>query len=192
MGTEVDGQAAALDIDLSTDVVVIGSGIAGLSTAFELSAKGHRVVDDNRGTIAGGMTARTSAHLTPFPDDSNKSMVDRRGVEVAKLFCSSQRAAVDRIELLQNSLEISCDFRRLSGYLFPGPETTDRDIDAEIDAAETSAIPIVDGKGLPFNGLKSVRRIEFPRSRAKVKNAVAPASAILSVTRLSGLSLIGQ
>jgi choline dehydrogenase-like flavoprotein len=38
-------QASPLDGDLTTDVVVIGSGIAGLSTAYELSARGRSVIE---------------------------------------------------------------------------------------------------------------------------------------------------
>src|SRR5688572_22291737 len=53
-----------LEDDILCDVAVIGSGIAGLSTAYELTDAGLTVVVVDRGPIARGMTARTSAHLT--------------------------------------------------------------------------------------------------------------------------------
>ena len=48
---------------------VIGSGIAGISTAYELCKLGMSVMVIDRGPIAGGMTSRTSAHLAPLCDD---------------------------------------------------------------------------------------------------------------------------
>jgi len=62
--------APRLSSDESRDVVVIGAGIAGLSTAYELSRFGRSVVVIDRGKIGNGMTARTTAHLTPELDST--------------------------------------------------------------------------------------------------------------------------
>jgi len=45
------GAASALDRDESPDAVVIGSGIAGLSTAYELSLGNRSVIVLDRGAI---------------------------------------------------------------------------------------------------------------------------------------------
>ena len=47
----------------------------------------------------------------------------------------SQAAAVDRIEEIQKSEKIDCDFRRLDGYLFQG-----REMPADIIDKETTII----------------------------------------------------
>jgi cation diffusion facilitator CzcD-associated flavoprotein CzcO len=44
MNTEVAPEAPPLGDDETCDVVVIGAGIAGLSTAYELSRRGKQVV----------------------------------------------------------------------------------------------------------------------------------------------------
>ena len=70
MDIDVMPAAGALDGDASCDVAVVGSGIAGLSTAYELmpsAACPSSSLTAKR--IAGGMTARTSAHLAPLCDD---------------------------------------------------------------------------------------------------------------------------
>jgi glycine/D-amino acid oxidase-like deaminating enzyme len=100
------------------DVVVVGSGIAELSTAYELSQRGRSVIVIDRGPIAGGMTARTSAHLAPLCDDLMSEMQKIKGEDQSKLFYESQATAVDSIEEIQKSEGIDCDFRRLDGYLF--------------------------------------------------------------------------
>src|SRR6187399_931080 len=95
MSIAVAPQAIALQGDERCDVVVVGSGIAGLSTAYELSERGRSVIVIDRGPIAGGMTARTSAHLAPLCDDLVSEMMKIKGQEATKLFCDSQAAAID-------------------------------------------------------------------------------------------------
>ena len=51
-------KARPLSSDLQVDTLVVGAGIAGLSTAYELLLRGHDVAVVDRGAIAGGMTAR--------------------------------------------------------------------------------------------------------------------------------------
>jgi glycine/D-amino acid oxidase-like deaminating enzyme len=45
---------------------IVGGGIAGISAAYELAVEGSRVVVVDRCKIAGGITARTSAHLRRY------------------------------------------------------------------------------------------------------------------------------
>ena len=82
--------AKTLERDESADTVVVGSGIAGLSTACELAARGQSVIVLDRGPIGSGMTARTTAHLTSLCDDTFENLITRRGVDVAKQFYLSQ------------------------------------------------------------------------------------------------------
>jgi glycine/D-amino acid oxidase-like deaminating enzyme len=55
--------------------VIVGSGIAGLTTAYELSGQGQKVAVLDRGAIGFGMTARTSAHLSANNDDTFKTFI---------------------------------------------------------------------------------------------------------------------
>jgi glycine/D-amino acid oxidase-like deaminating enzyme len=120
MSIAVAPQAIPLQHDERCNVVIVGSGIAGLSTAYELSGRGRSVIVVDRGTIAGGMTARTSGHLAPVCDDLRSEMQKIKGAEQARFFYESQAAAVDRIEEIVQTEKIDCDFRRLDGYLFQG------------------------------------------------------------------------
>ena len=125
--------APALDRSLTTDVVIVGSGICGTSLAYELTAKGVGVVILDRGEIGRGMTARTSAHLTFQSDDLYQEVISRRGLRAAKLHYESQRAAVDRIEAIVKTEKIACDFSRLDGILGligEKPELLSKEIEA--------------------------------------------------------------
>src|SRR4029434_8445649 len=47
------------------DVVIVGAGIAGISTAYELAIEASHVVVLDRGKIAGGIPARTTTLQAP-------------------------------------------------------------------------------------------------------------------------------
>jgi len=84
MDVEVAADAPVLDREAAADTVIIGGGIAGLSTAYELSGQGQKVIVLDRGRIGDGMTARTTAHLSANNDDTFKTFIERRGEELAK------------------------------------------------------------------------------------------------------------
>src|SRR5688572_9979063 len=58
----------SLDCDLRADVVVVGGGIAGLTTAYLLTVAGRSVALLERGRLAAIDTGHTSAHLTMVTD----------------------------------------------------------------------------------------------------------------------------
>jgi glycine/D-amino acid oxidase-like deaminating enzyme len=163
MDIDVMPAAGSLPGDAQCDVVVIGSGIAGISTAYELSKRGKSVMVIDRGRIAGGMTARTSAHLAPLCDDLVSEMTKIKGQEATKLFCDSHAAAVDRIEDVQKKENIDCDFRRLDGYLFQGRGMPADVIDQEMDAVRDVGAPVHRLVGVPFNGCENCHVLRYPR-----------------------------
>src|SRR5918998_4818179 len=114
--------APPLTSDAQCDVVVIGSGIAGLSTAYELTRFGRSVIVIDRGKIGYGMTARTTAHLATELDDLYSELIRVRGEDEARLYHDSQVSAVNRIEAICRDEGIDADFRRLDGYLFAAEE----------------------------------------------------------------------
>src|SRR5436190_18701156 len=62
-------ETTTLNKNLNTDVLIIGGGIAGLTTAYCLLQQGRKVVLIEDGKIGSGETGRTTAHLTHALDD---------------------------------------------------------------------------------------------------------------------------
>jgi glycine/D-amino acid oxidase-like deaminating enzyme/nitrite reductase/ring-hydroxylating ferredoxin subunit len=162
MDVEVAPKAEPLRSGHSADVAIVGSGIAGLSIAYELAERGLSVVVLDRGEIAGGMTARTTAHLAPICDDSLAELLSMRGQELARGFQASQSAAVDRIEAIQEELGIDCEFRRLDGILFLDPESEESVLDDEVSAAGKIGVTVERGKGLPLPTLEDRPFLRYP------------------------------
>jgi glycine/D-amino acid oxidase-like deaminating enzyme/nitrite reductase/ring-hydroxylating ferredoxin subunit len=162
MDVEVAPDAAPLTEDTKTDVVVVGSGIAGLSIAYELVLRGQSVLVLDRGPIAGGMTSRTTAHLAPICDDSLAELLSMRGKDLAQGFQASQNAAVDRIETIQKELGIDCEFRRLDALLFLDPKSKPSVLDDEVEAADEIGVAVERGSGLPLQTLEDRPYLRYP------------------------------
>jgi glycine/D-amino acid oxidase-like deaminating enzyme/nitrite reductase/ring-hydroxylating ferredoxin subunit len=160
-------EALRLSEDLTCDVVIVGSGIAGLSVAYELSQTGKSVVVLDRGRIAGGVTSRTTAHLAPVCDDGVAELTKVRGEEMAAKFQASQSAAVDRIEAIVRKHNIACDFRRLDAYLFPAPGMSFKDAreeqDEEYKALRAAKVDVEKAKGIPLVGFEDAPVLRYAR-----------------------------
>lgn len=167
MQVEVAPDAPRLRGDQRCDTLIVGSGIAGLSAAYELTMAGHAVIVIDRGAIASGMTSRTTAHLAPVCDDGIGALIKLRGEETARLFHESQAAAVDRIEAIVATHDIACDFRRLDGYLFPAlhmKESEARDeIMKEYEAARRAGVAVEQVTGLPLKRLEDAPALRYVR-----------------------------
>jgi glycine/D-amino acid oxidase-like deaminating enzyme/nitrite reductase/ring-hydroxylating ferredoxin subunit len=138
---------STLQKNVEADVCIIGAGIAGLTTAFLLVKEGKDVVVLDDGPIGGGMTARTTAHLTNALDDRFYELERLFGEEGSRLAAESHTAAIDRVQEIVEAEAIACEFERVDGYLFIPPDGTLKVLDDELPAAHRA-------------GLVSVRRLE--------------------------------
>jgi glycine/D-amino acid oxidase-like deaminating enzyme/nitrite reductase/ring-hydroxylating ferredoxin subunit len=86
-----------------------------------------------------------------------------KGEEQSKLFYESQAAAVDRIEEIQNSEGIDCDFRRLDGYLFQGDDMPADVIDEELDAVRAVGASVERLIGVPLSGCDNRHALRYPQ-----------------------------
>ena len=136
-----------LDKDTSTNVCIIGAGIAGLTTAYLLAREGKSVIVVDDGPIGGGMTARTTAHLTNALDDRFYELERLFGEEGSRLAGESHTAAIDRVEAIVREENIDCEFARLDGYLFLPTNGKLQVLEDELPAAHRA-------------GLTGVRRLD--------------------------------
>jgi glycine/D-amino acid oxidase-like deaminating enzyme/nitrite reductase/ring-hydroxylating ferredoxin subunit len=136
-----------LDKNLETDVVIVGGGIAGVTTAYCLLKSGKKVALVEDGYIGSGETGRTTAHAVNAYDDRYYRLEEDHGEETAKLVAQSHSAAIDFIERTSLEENIQCDFERLFGYLFLHPSDERDSLYKELHAAKKAGIEIDE---LPF------------------------------------------
>lgn len=134
----------ALDKDITTDVVIIGGGIAGLSIAYSLIQSGYKVAVIEDGNIGSGETGRTTAHLVTALDDRYYHLEGLFGEEHTRLIAESQKSAIDFVERTVKNHNIDCEFDRLDGYLFLHPTDKRESLTSELKAAHKAGINAVE------------------------------------------------
>ena len=150
-----------LQADAVCDLVVIGSGIAGLSSAFEAARFGAKVVVIDRQDITGGMTARTTAHLVTEIDDRYFSLIEAVGEEQARLYHESQVAAVSRIAQICKDEGIDADFTRLPGYLVAADRSHQSELEREYDACRKLGVDMEWSDDSPVPLPEGTRALKF-------------------------------
>ena len=148
-----------LNENIDTDILVIGGGIAGLTTAYCLAKEGKKVVLVEDGFIGSGETGRTTAHLTCALDDHYFELEKTFSKATAKLAAESHMAAIDWIENTVKHHEIDCHFKRVNGYLFLHPSDTKETLEKEFEATKRVGVSTE-----MLNSVPSVADVEVQES----------------------------
>lgn len=130
--------------DLQADVCVVGAGIAGMTTAYLLARAGKKVVVLEKQAVGAGNTGVTTAHLASALDDRYFNLEAYHGRDGARLAYQSHQTAIERIGQIAADEGIDCDFVRLDGLLFLGPNDTRETLERERDAAHRAGFTDVE------------------------------------------------
>jgi glycine/D-amino acid oxidase-like deaminating enzyme/nitrite reductase/ring-hydroxylating ferredoxin subunit len=142
--------APALKKDATADVCIVGAGIAGLTTGYLLALEGKSVIVIDKNSAGQGETINTSAHLSNEIDATYREIARYHGDKGARLAAESHTAAIAKIESIVSTESIQCDFARVAGYLFLGPDDSESVLDGELKAAENAGIEVVKEDELPL------------------------------------------
>jgi glycine/D-amino acid oxidase-like deaminating enzyme/nitrite reductase/ring-hydroxylating ferredoxin subunit len=167
--------------DATADVCIVGAGIAGITTAYLLAKEGKSVVVLDDGTVGGGETGRTTAHLANAIDDRYLTIAKLHGEKGAQLAAESHSAAIDSIEQIVREEDIHCEFERVDGYLFvPFDESTEI-LQRELAAVHQAGLLQVEwADGTSLRGFQGGPCLRFPNQAQfhPLKYLLALASAI--------------
>jgi glycine/D-amino acid oxidase-like deaminating enzyme/nitrite reductase/ring-hydroxylating ferredoxin subunit len=164
MATAATPSHSRLKESIRTDVCVIGAGIAGLTTAYLLGMEGRSVVVLDDGLSGGGMTGRTTAHLTNAFDDRYAEMEKVHGEEGARKIAESHTAAIEKINQIVTAEKIDCDFEWVDGFLFCAPEHSVDLLDDELAACHRAGLTEVEKVArAPIDSFNTGPALRFPR-----------------------------
>ncbi len=106
----------ALRKSMSTEVLIIGGGIAGLLCSYMLRSKGidHVLLEADR--ICGGITRNTTAKITLQHGLCYDKMIGRAGEDKARLYAQAQKMAGNKYRELCEA--IPCDYERKDSYVY--------------------------------------------------------------------------
>lgn len=150
--------------NVNVEVVVVGAGVTGITTAYLLKIAGLTVALVERERVASIDTGHTTAHLTYVTDVELQKLARNFGKDHAQAAWDAGAAAADEIESIVREEEIECEFRRVPGYLHVRVgESSKREVSSlkkepdvaaklGFDAAYVNSIPYFNlpGCGLPI------------------------------------------
>jgi len=150
-----------LQRDISVDVVVVGTGITGITTAYVLKQTGLTVALIERERVASIDTGHTTAHLTYITDVELRELARNFGEDHAQAAWDAGAAAIDEIERIVGEEKIECEYTRVPAYIHVcvgGPSKKEApSLKKEADLAAKLGFDAVYLESAPYFNLPAVR-----------------------------------
>lgn len=102
--------------NIKIDVLIVGGGIVGLLTAYELHKSGVSCVVAERCRVCSGITGKTTAKLTFQHGLIYSRILSEYGAEKARMYLEANRNALKRYTELCRDIE--CGFRRTDSFIY--------------------------------------------------------------------------
>jgi glycine/D-amino acid oxidase-like deaminating enzyme/nitrite reductase/ring-hydroxylating ferredoxin subunit len=135
--------------DLRADVVVVGAGITGLTTARRLVEEGADVVVLDAGPIAAGATGYTTAKVTSLHGLTYGELVDRYGEDRARAYGEANEWAIDEVVRLCEEDGIDCELERRAHVVYTADPERVEAVQREAEVAAGLALPVADPAEAP-------------------------------------------
>ena len=150
-----------LQRNISVDVLVVGAGVTGITTAYLLKKAGSTVALIERERVASIDTGHTTAHLTYVTDVQLQELVRNFGEDHAQAAWDAGAAAIDEIERIVEEEGIECEFARVPAYLHaPVGDSSKKEASSlkkEADVAAKLAFDAAYLNSAPYFNLPAVR-----------------------------------
>jgi len=132
----VKNEYPRINKDMETDILIIGAGMTGISTAFYLksSKKKITIVDQNK--VGYGVTRGTTGKITYLQDNIYQRIEKIFDFETAKNYYLSQKEAISLIKENVENYKIDCDFTRNSSYIYINNDKNSKKIYKEKELLE--------------------------------------------------------
>lgn len=148
-----------LDSGVETDVVVLGAGIAGLTTAYALAREGRSVVVIEAARVAAGVSGYTTAKVTVGHSLVYADLADRLGAATAEGYAHSQSEALTWLCDTVEREQIDCELERLPALVYTEVAAEAEQVRAEVEAATAAGLAVseVRDSDLPYDLVAGVR-----------------------------------
>jgi glycine/D-amino acid oxidase-like deaminating enzyme/nitrite reductase/ring-hydroxylating ferredoxin subunit len=134
------------------DVLVLGGGIAGLTTALTLQRAGRQVTVVDAGRIGRGVTGHSTVKVTVGHGTMLSDIASTLDEDAARVYAAANQAGLERIVALAGELGIDCDLERAPHVVYTRQPGSSRRIHEEAQLAVRLGLraAVVDDVPLPF------------------------------------------
>jgi glycine/D-amino acid oxidase-like deaminating enzyme len=141
------------------DVVIVGGGVTGITTAFELQKAGFQCLVAEAHSLCFGTSGGTTAHLNNFFDIGYNQVESRFGKEGTRLLAGSANEALSMYQQNMNELGIECGYEQNEGCLFAIDDKQAAELDNILKASQNAGIDVryTDKIPVPIPFVKAIR-----------------------------------
>lgn len=107
-----------LDNNIETDILIVGGGISGISTAFYLKDSNFKVTLVDRDRVGFGVSSLSTAKLTFMQDLIYYDLSKKFNMEISTKYLKSQKEAIELVKNNINKYDIDCNFEEVPSYVF--------------------------------------------------------------------------
>ncbi|QOR36527.1 FAD-dependent oxidoreductase [Clostridium sp. 'deep sea'] len=137
----------------NADVVVIGGGIVGVTTALLLQEQGYNTILLEARSLASGASGHTSAKITSQHQVKYSEILKEVGLKKTQLYVKASNAGASLIRQLINKYKIECDYQELPAYVY----TTNSQHLASLKQEQQAA----NKAGLNYEFVKNIESLPF-------------------------------
>lgn len=130
-----------LNENIDVDYAIVGAGITGITLAYLLAEKGHRVALFEANQIIHGTTGNTTAKITVQHDLIYDELIKNFGVDQALLYYKANNEAMKFIQRTAADLHIDCEWSEEDAYLYAQTAESADKLELEYKAYEKLGIP---------------------------------------------------
>lgn len=135
--------------NIETDVLIIGGGITGMTTALNLLNSAYEVTLIEANKIGGIVTKKTTGKISIMQGYNYQEIEKNIDLNTSLKYLESQLYAVNLIKDLIRKYKIKCDIQKNSSYLFTNDQSNIKKIIKEKDILEKGKIKCETINGLP-------------------------------------------
>lgn len=148
-----------IDFSQVYDVVIVGGGITGISTAYHLQKQGMNCLLIEAHELCFGTTGGTTAHINTLLDVPYSTIEKKFSKEKSRLVAESVKEAVNTIRDTVYKNNIDCDFKTTSATLFAETDKQADELDKISTATNDAGIKnqFVNKMSIPIKFLKAMQ-----------------------------------
>ena len=130
-----------LDDNFRTDIVIVGGGITGLTSAYLLKQAGFRVVVLEKNLVGSGTSGKTTGKITSQHGLVYDNLSRRLGKRTARIYAEANQSAAGKVKEIIQKEKIDCDITSKDNYVFTTDYHKTRQFKAEAGIAAALDLP---------------------------------------------------
>lgn len=159
-----------LEENIKTDICIIGGGLTGLTTAYNLSKYKIKTVLIDKGKICRQTSGNSTAKITSQHGLFYKYLIDSKGKKFARKYYEANENAIRDIKAIIDKENIDCDFEYQPAYVFTTKMQEVQKIKDEVEAVNSigGEATFVEATNLEINKLKSEINVNNSAEKLKI------------------------